>query len=301
MIKCGMEPKEFKRYFLAWWHGFRAFSLIIALASCALGGALAFKEGYTDPLPIILVLLGGIFIQSGVNLINDFFEFKQRNLEDKIPHLQIFGRSREKIEWFIFFSGLVFFALAVPIGLYLVYRTGYPLLLLGIVGFLGGYFYTGEPFNYKRRGLGVIFVFFLMGVFMICGSYYAVSGTFSLSVLWISLPLSSLISLILLSNEIRDYEYDLRHGLKTLVARIGFKGGVFLFFLLSAFAYGGCAVLYFCGLFPHLYLIYFALPFLVNPVRSMLKQEGRRKKIIPDIMLHHFVYSSLFIATYFIP
>jgi len=296
-----MDKKTIKLYLLAWWHAFRAFSLIIALASCALGVSLAVRDGYWELIPIILVLLGGLFIQSGVNLINDFFEFKQRNLEDKIPHLRIFGRSRERIEWIIFFSGLGFFALAVPIGLYLVYRTGYPLLILGIIGFLGGYFYTGEPFNYKRRGLGVVFVFFLMGVFMVSGSYYAVSGTLQLSVLWISLPLSSLISLILLSNEIRDYEYDLRHGLKTLVARIGFKGGVILFFLLSLFAYGGAAVLYFTGYFPHLYFIYFSLPFLVNPVRSMLKKEGRRKKIIPDIMLHHLVYSSLFIATYFLP
>lgn len=296
-----MHLSDFKRYALAWWNAFRAISLIIALVSCALGTALAFRDGHRDPLRIILVLLAGLLIQSGVNLINDFFEFKQRNLEDKIPHLQIFGKTRETVEWFIFFSGLACFALAVPMGLYLAYKTGYPLLVLGIIGFIGGYFYTGEPFNYKRRGLGVVLVFFLMGVFMICGSYYAVSGFFQFRVFWISLPVSALVSLILLSNEIRDYEYDLRHGFKTLTARIGFAWGKGVFFFLALFAYAGTVFLYLAGYFPHLWFIWAGLPFLVNPVRSMLKKEGRRKKIIPDIMLHHLVFGALFISSYFLP
>ncbi len=296
-----MNLPDVKRYVRAWWSAFRAISLVIAAASCGLGIALAYYDGRGDLLRAVLVMAAGLFIQSGVNLANDFFEFKQRNIEDKVPHLAIFGREREVIEWVIFASGMAFYGLAALIGLYLVWMIGYPLHILGAAGMVGGYFYTGEPFNYKRRGLGVVLVFFLMGVLMIGGAYYAVSGTLSPRVLWVSIPVSALVSLILLSNEIRDFEYDVRHGFRTLTVRAGPGRSRILFYFLAAAAYGGSAVLYAAGLFPHLLFIYFGLPFLIKPILSLYKREGRRKQIIPDIMLHHLVFSALFIVTYFIP
>ena len=234
----------------AWLVALRPASLVIAAFSCFLGVALAWRDGRGDLLSSILVVAAGILLQSGVNLVNDFFEFKRRKVDDKIAHLAVFGAESDLLEWFIFLTGLACFAVVVPVGLFLAWRTGWWLLALGGVGFVGGYFYTGEPFNYKRRGLGVIFVFFLMGVLMVAGSYWATSGMLSIPVIWVSLPVSILVSLILLTNELRDFESDSRHGIRTLSVRIGYTAAAGLYLALLGLAYAGPWVLGAIGLFP---------------------------------------------------
>ena len=75
--------------------------------------------------------------------------------------------------------------------------------------------------TYRRkstRWLFRAFVFMsLMGVIMICGSAYAVRGSFAWQDVAISIPLSFLVSLILLANELRDHERDRRCGVRTSI------------------------------------------------------------------------------------
>ena len=42
-----------------------------------------------------------------------------------------------------------FFAAAVLVGLALTVARGWPIVVLGLVGLVGGYFYTAPPFQYK--------------------------------------------------------------------------------------------------------------------------------------------------------
>jgi 1,4-dihydroxy-2-naphthoate octaprenyltransferase len=289
-------PLPAGRYLRGWIYALRPLSLIIAVVSCLTGIVTAYREGYGNTLTAVLVLTGGIFLQSGVNLINDFFEFRARNIRDKIPHLDITGTAREKLEVMIFLTGVGFFLLTVPIGIFLVFTTGLPLLFLGAVGLFGGYFYTAEPLNYKRRGLAVIFVFFLMGVLMIAGAYYAVSGRLSPDVLFLSLPVSALVSQLLLSNEIRDYEYDLEYGHRTLTYRIGFKKAVALYGGLLLFAYLFPIHLDRVGILSHAWILAGALPLAAVPLRTLFRPPADRVRVIPWNMLHHAVYGGLYIV-----
>ena len=72
---------------------------------------------------------------------------------------------------------------------------------------------------------------------MVQGSYLAVSGEFSLVVVLHSLPVSCLVSLLLLSNELRDYARDEAQGVRTLSVIIGFANAARLYWLLIAAAY----------------------------------------------------------------
>jgi 1,4-dihydroxy-2-naphthoate polyprenyltransferase len=285
----------------AWMKALRPASLVIAAFSCFLGVALAWRDGRGSILHSILVLAAGIALQAGVNLVNDFFEFKQRRLDDKIAHLAVFGADRDSLEWFIFLSGLACFAVVVPVGLFLAWRTGWELVALGAVGFVGGYFYTGEPFNYKRRGLGVAFVFFLMGVLMVEGSYYATAGALSVPALWISVPVSLLVSLILLTNEIRDFEADRRHGIRTLSVRIGYPAAAGVYLCLLALAYAGPWALAAAGLFPRPWLTLAALPAAVPATVIVVRRLERPRSLIPLVMLHHLVYGALYCAAWLLP
>ena len=209
----------------------RPFSLVVAVVSCGLGIQLAAPQGGIEIALAVAVMLSGLLLQCGVNLIND-----RADLAFLQPVTPVLVRVRRQIETNFRF-GIACFALAVAIGVGIALHTGIAVLAIGIVGVLGAYAYTQEPFNYKRRGLGVIFVFLLMGVLMVQGAYLAISGEFSLRVFGHSLPLSCLVSLLLLSNELRDFEKDAARGIRTLTVAIGFANAVRLYWSLIAAAY----------------------------------------------------------------
>ena len=287
------------RSYRAGWRALRAPSLVIAAVSCALGVVLAFQSGKGDWINAAAVMVAGLALQAGVNLVNDFFEFMRGKVDDKAENLGFSRPDRLTLEWLVFLVGLAFFGFAGLVGLLIAWRTGWPVLVLGVVGFLGGFFYTGEPLNYKRRGLAVPIVFFLMGVIMISGSYYAVARDFSWSIAAISVPVSFLVSLILLTNELRDFEADTRYGIRTMTVRIGYSQAVLVYCLLLGLAYATPVLLALAGLFPHLWYVYLALPFVVPPFLLMGRPYQKRHMIVPAVMLHHLAYGTLFCLSYF--
>lgn len=276
-------------------------SLVIAAVSCALGIVLAYQAGRGDWINAAAVMVAGLALQAGVNLVNDFFEFHQRRVDDKVESLRFTPQQRETLEWMIFLVGLALFGVAGLVGIFIAWRTGWPVLVLGVVGFFGGFFYTGEPLNYKRRGLAVALVFFLMGVIMISGSYYAVARSFSWDIAAVSVPVSFLVSLILLTNELRDYEADVRHGIRTLAVRIGYAPAVRVYCVLLFLAYATPALLALAGMYPHLRYLYLALPFAIPPFLLMGQPPAARMRIVPAVMLHHLAFGTLFCLAYFLP
>ena len=130
--------------------------------------------------------------------------------------------------------GWLAFGLAALIGLYLVSIRGWPLLLTIIISGVLALNYHAGPLNFKRNGIAIVQVFLLMGLIMIQASYYTMSGEFSWRVLWLSLPVSLLISLLLLSNEIRDYDSDRQDLTRTFSVRIGLSAARKLYWGLIA-------------------------------------------------------------------
>ncbi|MFN3881414.1 MAG: prenyltransferase [Nitrincola lacisaponensis] len=204
----------------------RPFSFPVAVIACLVGVVAAYAEGYWQPLNVALILMAGVLLQAGVNLINDYADLPLLTSTDAMQ-----DRARQSIR-FNFRAGLLSFMLAAVIGLYLISVAGLVLLWISLLGLLGALGYTLAPIQYKNRGLGVLLVFWLMGVLMICGSYLAAGAPFDWTIVWISLPVSCLVSLLLLSNELRDYERDLAEGIGTLTVRIGYQQAVYLYWAL---------------------------------------------------------------------
>ncbi len=203
----------------------RPFSFAVALVACGAGVSLAWGEGWRNPTNIFLVFLGGILLQAGVNLINDYSDLSDKN---RLLPAQIDAIRRN------FKRGISCFGVALVIGFWFVYQVGFTFFLLCLGGLLGALGYTLKPVNYKSRGLGVVLVFWLMGVFMVLGSYLAVSGQWNTDVIWFSIPVSLLVSLLLLSNELRDYEADKSANIQTLVVRLGYQKGSLIYKVLVA-------------------------------------------------------------------
>ena len=203
----------------------RPFSLPVALVTCGLGITAAHNFETLNIYIIFLILIAGLLLQTGVNLINDHADIKNpttlKHLSPKDISNIIFNY---KAGWLCFF-------LCSAIGLYLCSQAGGFLFILAIIGGCGALFYTTEPINYKRRGLGVVLVFFFMGVLMVYGAFYAAIGEHQLYAVIISLPVSFLTSALLLSNELRDYTSDKKGNIKTLTVRIGYSAGKKLYIL----------------------------------------------------------------------
>jgi len=190
----------------------RPFSLVVAVATCGLGVMLALRDGAGNPGLALLVIAAGVLLQAGVNLVNDHAD-RHSPLFDSEQRVAIHRNAR---------LGVLAFMLTGVFGVYLVWLRGWPMLVLEFVGMVGALGYTGHPVNYKERGLGVPLVFLFMGVLLVGGAYYAVSGSYHAGVFWLSLPFSLFASLLLLSNELRDYEADFEQGLRTLTVRLGY-------------------------------------------------------------------------------
>jgi len=207
----------------------RPFSLVVAFVSCGLGILLALPHSGNAPGLAIAVMLGGLLLQCGVNLINDREDLDLLRGDGFTPLRRQIERN--------FRFGLLSFAVAAVIGLGITRFSGYGVLIVGLIGVLGAVTYTLEPFNYKRRGLGVVLVFVLMGVLMMQGAYIAITGEFSFPVLLHSLPVSALVSLLLLGNELRDLEKDAARGVRTLSVKLGYRSAVRLYWMLVVVCY----------------------------------------------------------------
>jgi len=263
----------------------RPFSLIVAIATCGLGVSLALIQGSGNYLLALLVLINGLLLQIAVNLIND-----QRDLSNGL-----FSKAQQLAIKRNTYIGYAIMLIAIFIGLYMVSIRGWPLLLLGVTGILGAWGYTGGQINYKSRGLGILLVFFLMGVLLIGGSYYVVTGSYDSDIFWLSLPFSLLSSLLLLSNELRDYEEDLAKGIKTLCVRYGYRRGVKLYYTLVALIYFVSVLLYQIDLLNYPLLILVTVFALWQPVKILNAPNQQRQQLAPLTGRFYFIYSAMYL------
>ncbi len=269
----------------------RPFSLIVAIATCGLGVSLAVIEGHHNYQLSALVMLTGLLLQIAVNLVNDYRDLKNHNFSA----LQKKAIKRNTM------LGWIVMASAILLGLYMVSIRGWPLFLLGLVGVFGAWGYTGGEINFKSRGLGVLLVFFLMGVLLIGGSYYTVSGRYHIDIFWLSLPFSLLSSLLLLSNELRDYEEDLASGIKTLSVRLGYEVGVKLYYWIVAMIYFISALLFQAHILSNIILIPITLLVLWQPVKLLHAPRAQRMSLTPLTGRFYFFFSIAFLASIWLP
>ncbi len=252
----------------------RPFSFPVALVTCLIGILLAAMQRPVNLFEALMVLVGGVLLQAGVNLINDHSDI--RLLRQRSGHEVLVEAVRHN-----FRSGLFCFLLAAAVGFHFVIQQGLGFLLLCVLGLVGALGYTVSPINYKSRGLGVMLVFWLMGVLMIAGSAVALGAPMTLALLLQTLPVSLLVSLLLLSNELRDYESDRRDGLHTLTVRIGYAASVRLYFSLLGAAYLMLVLLLALGLLPGAFWLLPSLALVFKPVRLLRAPADARSALTP--------------------
>lgn len=301
MVSDSMSLK--RSSFSIWMQAIRPFAFPASLVPILTGFALAIGQGDSPLWGLApLVLICGLLYHTATNLISDYFDWIKGVDKD-----YTFGSSRVIVEgWLspqqILKGGWIAFGVAVGLGFILIFYRGWPIFLLGLVGLLGGYLYTGKPLGFKYIALGDIGVFLLMGPLMALGSYYSITGKLALLPVYASLPIGLLTVAILHANNTRDIRHDTQAGVKTLASLIGHQASRFYYLGLVGAAFGLVITLVATRLLPLFSLIVLiSLPMALKNISQMLKAQAERSEEIAMLDIrtaqHHLLFGILLILS----
>lgn len=270
-----------------WFIVIRAYSFVTTVVPITLGFVLAFKESnYSFPL-YIYTLLGGLALHGGTNLINDYYDVVN-GIDSADSHESSFYIFKKEFRLKSLRDyGITLIFIGIIIGLHLAYYRGLMVAILGLVGALGGYFYTAKPINFKYHGYGLPAVFILMGPMMVFGSYYVQTMRNNFSILWFSIPIGLLVAAILQSNDIRDIEEDKQSGIRTFSVIIGRKKSIYFFSVLIFASYFFLLLIVIFKLAnPLLLLSFITIPNGIKLISSLTLRdktstEGKELYIVP--------------------
>ena len=145
-----------------WLLAVRPKTLGAALAPILIGTAMAFAEGKGHAGAALATLLSAMLIQIGTNFSNDYFDFiKGADTKERIGPMRATQAGLVTPEAMLR-NFIVVFGLAVLIGIYLVFRGGWPIVIIGILSITSGILYTGGPMPLGYIGLGDLFVLFFL-------------------------------------------------------------------------------------------------------------------------------------------
>lgn len=258
-----------RRRVAATWEILRPFAYTASVIPVAAGAALAFVDGQFHAPPFLAALIGAVLLHSGTNIINEIYDVRQgidTIVSPRASHAIVKGRMSERAAFAVAISA---FVLAVVVGVFLISLRGPAIAVLGLIGLVGGWGYTAPPLQYKYHALGVPLVFVLMGPLMVVGSYFAITGSWSLVAGILSVPVGLLVAAILHGNEWRDISEDTRAGIATLSSRIGKEWAHYGYVALVLGAYMTLGLSVAAGWLPPATLLaILSLPFLAQVVRS---------------------------------
>ncbi len=220
-----------------WWRAVRPFSLTASFTPVLVGSAIAFHDHRFDPVVFLVTLIASVAIQAGTNLINEYYD-GIRGVDDTASvgpsGVIVYGLLSPRA---VLAGGIALLAFASLLGLWLVIVAGWPILAVGVLSILAGYAYTGGPLPLGYAGLGDLTVFVFMGPVIVMGAYYVQNQVVSSAAAWASLPIATLVTAILVVNNLRDIDDDRKKGKRTLATIIGAGGTRLEYLLLIVGAY----------------------------------------------------------------
>lgn len=184
---------------------------------------------YSGKLSIFLslILLAiCLLMQSAVNVLNDYFDFKKgtdsadNSSDDAFDAVLVYNNLNPKS---VLALAIGFLVVAAALGLYLVYLTSWILLVIGIVGALIVVLYSGGKTPISYLPIGEFVSGFVMGGLIPLACCYTLSGVFEPMVLLASLPIMFGIGMILFTNNTCDIEKDIPAQRKTISVVLGRK------------------------------------------------------------------------------
>ncbi len=244
-----------------WYRAIRPFTLSASVVPVIVGSVLSIHYGAFNVWVFGLVLCGSMLVQSATNLVDEYADHREGHAENKIlaPY-KVIARG-ELTAAQVRRGATVCFGVAALIGVYLVWRTGWPLALVCLASVAVAYGYSAGPRPLGELGLGEPLVFLFMGPVMVLSSLYVQTQMIAWPAVWLSIPIGCLVTAILVVNNLRDVDEDEHVGKATLATVWGPTTAIRVFCGLLAVAFGSLVVLVVSGTGPWAWLI----PLIVLP------------------------------------
>ena len=181
-------------------------------------------SGKVSILLALILLAICILMQSAVNVLNDYFDFKkgtdsaENSSDDAFDSVLVYNNLNPKS---VCSLAIGFLIVAAGMGFYLVYLTGWILLVIGLIGALIVFLYSGGKTPISYMPIGELVSGFVMGGLIPLACCYTLSGVFEPLVLLVALPFIFGIGMILFTNNTCDIEKDINAQRKTISVVLG--------------------------------------------------------------------------------
>ncbi len=288
-----------------WIQASRALYTITVLLPCCIGALMAWYEGATFRWGVLaLTLVAMMFANIGTNFVNDFHDWKSG--VDKLDEGRIYKKGAEvlydnplaesgSVDGFalyffspttILISALVSLGITAAIGLYFVFAVEWRVLILGIIGIVGGYFYTAPPIQLGYRGFGDLVCFLGCGPLPVLGTYLLFTHTITPAAVLASVVVGLLVTAILYIGNVPDAEADKQVGKKTVSVVLGRQAVKVLAPLYYTVAFGLLVLGVVLGLFPAWALLAcLTLPIVYRIVKVTRQYYNDVPSFAPSIMM----------------
>lgn len=259
-----------------WWLAIRPKTLPAAAASVIVGVALAWRDGRFSFGPAVAALVVALLLQIGSNFANDVYDDERgADTADRLGPVRVTQSgllSRRQVK-----RGLVFvFALALAIGIYLVFLRGAMVIVIGVAAIIAAVAYTGGPYPLGYHGLGEVFVFLFFGLTAVVGTYWLQTGTTTLLTWLLATAIGAIITAIIVVNDLRDIDQDRAANKRTVTVRIGVRATRVEYGVLMALPYVLLSAIVALKALPVAsLLVWLSLPLAVRATRRVLTQTGR--------------------------
>ncbi|MEG1763054.1 MAG: prenyltransferase, partial [Bacteroidales bacterium] len=154
----------------------------------------------------LLALIGVILLHLGLNLFDDYFDYKVKKTQyrndmaaqgirarvAKCAYLKEEGGTATLQQ--LLYASLAFCFAALLIGCVIWFYRGNFILYVSLLSAIIGLQYSGGPLRLSYHGLGELTVGFIFGPLLMIGVYYSACGFWNYSTLWIFASIGLLVS-----------------------------------------------------------------------------------------------------------
>ncbi len=283
-----------------WWQAFRYHYVPPSIFPAVLGGLVSWANNDRFfPLYFLLVLIAVIINHIGLNMTDDYFDYKHSvdtlKPGEKNPYTGGSGiltsgglKTRSMFKAFT-----LCYLLTATIGLFLTFARGLPILFFGLAGIFCAIFYTAPPIRLGHRGLGELVMLMSFGPIIGLGAFFVQAQVLTLEAFMATLPMGIMLFSMIVLNEIPDIEEDTAAGKLTLVARYGKNVGATLYVASWLCTYGIVVVSVVLRILPIFTLLAFtSLPLVWRSIRTAREKINNPLKLASanlDMIMAHSV------------
>lgn len=284
----GKLQMKFFNTIIFWLKAARVHTMPMSFMSWLVVFCWAIKQGGSLFLGI-LALIGVMLAHLGVNLIDDYFDYKREvgtiksSDEKKSIKMQkgkckylIDGKATLNQALIVIF---VYFGLAALIGLYLLIVCGWQVAAIAAVAAVFCLLYPYLTY----WGLSEFAVGMTFGPMLFAGVSFVMLGYFSKDILLLSISTGLLTIGLLHTHALMDYDFDIKDNKKTLCTILGSKqNGLLALGVMMAVAYINMGVGIYLRIFPFLTILtFFTIPLAVV-LYNLMKLNIEHPEFVPE-------------------